>query len=460
MASRLQPVRINSLIPNVTNPRHAEVESPQSAVAALMQKMPRKILALARDISSFGLDPSSLPIVVEEGEFFVALEGNRRVAALLLIHNPELVEMDEAFHAGFEELHRENALPEEVICVVFDEREEADHWLELRHTGQNEGAGTVPWGAPEQNRFRRNRGSQTDAAMRFAEAMRSLYPDEIEFLQDVDKVESDMSTTLGRVIQNPTRKAQFGLEQKDGVMYVQNDPEDMLPLLERLFRDLASGTVNVTNLRDRDYLDNYMVKILREVPHDRHRLPKLTSVQDWVADQAEPEDAAADDDDTGTGDGIDSANRTRRQRRREEQHVFQGLVLSHANIRVSDVLREAQKLYIETSPNLAAIMLRVVLDLTSSSFYAHIGRSNSDNTDFKVKIKSCADKVDPKVDDPELRRARELIASDGALSFKTMNGYVHGLDSGPLIHDVRVLSAAYAPLLRKLDEYMRDHPKV
>lgn len=460
MASRLQSVKINELVPNVLNPRHTEVDTPERAVAALMRKMPTKILALARDITEFGLDPSSLPIVVDEGEYFVALEGNRRVAALLLIDNPELIELDQDLHAAFEALRRENALPAEVVCVVFDEREEADHWLELRHTGQNEGAGIVPWGAPEQNRFRRNRGSQTDAAMRFADAMRTLYPDEIDFLQDVDKVESDMSTTLGRVIQNPTRKAQFGFEQKDGVMYVRNDPDDMLPLLERLFRDLASGTENVTNLRDRNYLDNYMVKILREVPHESHRLPSVVSVDEWIAEHGALDEAGSDQGETsGDPDAPESRTRNRRRRRREEKHIFQGLVLSHVDIRVSDVLKEAQKLYIETSPNLTAIMLRVVLDLASSSFYLHLGRTNSENTDFKVKIKSCADKVDHAVTDPELRRARELISSDGALSFRTMNGYVHDLESGPLVHDVRVLSAAYAPLLRKMDEYIRDNPK-
>ncbi|WP_146067708.1 hypothetical protein [Cryobacterium sp. M25] len=475
MSSNLEPVSTQKLIPNFENPRHLVVETTEEAIAALMSKMPRKILSLATDIVTYGLDPSSLPIVVADGDSYIALEGNRRVVALRLIHNPWLIELESPYLEAFEALHLKEAVPDEVLCIVVDERAEADHWIELRHTGENGGAGTVPWGSPEQNRFRKQRGSQTDAAMRFAEAMRTLFPDETQFLRDVDKVEAEVSTTLGRVIQNPERRAHFGFEQLDGVLYVRHNVEELLPLLERLFRDLASGTENATNLRDKSYLENYMDRMLNEVPHERSRLEKPIAVGEWAAAQVaigtQTDEEATRGDGDGNGEGqpdggevesedtIGGLSASRRKRNREELHIFQGISLKHMDLRTADVLKEAQKLYIDTSPNLCAVMLRVVLDLVSASFYSFRGRTNADNTEFKAKILSCANTIDPTCKEPSLARARVLIQSDGALSPKTMNGYVHAWNKSPLSKDIRELSAAYGPLLVKIDEYIRDNPR-
>jgi hypothetical protein len=35
---------------------------------------------------------------------------------------------------------------DEVTCVLFDTEEQAEHWIRLRHTGQNKGRGLVAWG--------------------------------------------------------------------------------------------------------------------------------------------------------------------------------------------------------------------------------------------------------------------------------------------------------------------------
>ena len=37
-------------------------------------------------------------------------------------------------------------------------RDEARHWMELRHTGLNEGAGLMDWGSDEAARFRAKTG--------------------------------------------------------------------------------------------------------------------------------------------------------------------------------------------------------------------------------------------------------------------------------------------------------------
>lgn len=466
MPSEMRIVPVARLKLDTLNPRHVPADSSSSAIELLMNKMPRKITNLAKDIIEYGLDPSSLIIAIRDGEDFIALEGNRRVAALTLIADPCAVPLDDRELRAFEQMSKSEFAPNEVQCVVFDERNEANHWLELRHTGENEGVGVVRWGSSEQQRFRRQRGSQTDVAIQFAEAMRDLYPHETAFLRDVDNVEADVPTNLGRIVQNQERKRRFGFEAKSGALYLLYDPATLLPLLRRLFSDLAGGIETATTLRDRAHLEDYVNRIIREEPEFGPRFRDPVAVDDWdtsVSDDAdddaeengrESEEGEVDDDARDPDDGP----RGRRRRRNEETCLFQGISLKHVDLRVSDVLTEAQRLPIDRHPNLTAIMIRVVLDLVSHNFYEHIGRNNAENTEFKQRVKNCITKIDPKNEDKNLDRARQFIGSDGALSTKTINGYVHGWASAPLTTDIRALSAAYGPLIRRLDQYMGENP--
>jgi len=43
---------------------------------------------------------------------------------------------------------------EPIQCGLCENREEADHWIELRHTGENDGAGIVGWDGIATARFR------------------------------------------------------------------------------------------------------------------------------------------------------------------------------------------------------------------------------------------------------------------------------------------------------------------
>lgn len=481
MAHRTETINVTRLLPDVENPRHSPVDDPDEALAALVSKGSRKIVNLARDIVRRGLDPSSPLLVVQDGEYFVALEGNRRVAALLLLTDPTRIALSNRDLAAFRELQTEERTPQEVPCVVFDDRFEADHWIELKHTGENDGIGVVRWGTPEQNRFRRARGSQVDIAMQFCEAMRRIFPRDNAFLTDVAAVEATNSTTLGRVLANPGRRSRFGFERKEGELLLRVDPRTALPILRRLYRDLASGEQTATHLRDGVYMQQYMDRIESEEAPLGPPFSKPIPLHEWFSTHPDDGDQGDEGDDpstatgtsgsTGAGDGDgdgggeqeepegDDPHRKRRQREREEQHIFQGIELSYVGLRTSDVLREAQRLDIDSQTNLAAIMIRVVLDLVTSNFYDHLGRSKADNVEFATKLLSSANKVDPKVDDPDLRRARELMAPNGALSPRTINGFVHSWSSGPLAQEVRRLSAAYGPLIQKIDAFMRDHPK-
>jgi len=83
------------LLFDTANPRLSEPNTGQrEAWRSLAMLLDRKLLVLARDIVAYGIDPSTLPIVMSSGDDakrYIVLEGNRRLAALKSLENPEAI---------------------------------------------------------------------------------------------------------------------------------------------------------------------------------------------------------------------------------------------------------------------------------------------------------------------------------------------------------------------------------
>ncbi len=161
--AELKTIRPMDLVLDAENPRLGNPNVGQRDVMrALAASQGRKLLALARDIvESGGLNPTELAIVMpfEDDEHrHVVLEGNRRIVAVKALENPESVNgaVDSAVLKELRNLSKqylENPI-EGIPCWVVKTRDDARHWIELRHTGENEGAGVVRWSSDDINRFR------------------------------------------------------------------------------------------------------------------------------------------------------------------------------------------------------------------------------------------------------------------------------------------------------------------
>ena len=139
-------LRIDDLNPRIEQPNVGQ----RKALQEIARLMGRKLQVLARDILDNGLDPSSLPIVMEHGEEhgrYIVLEGNRRLAAIRALESPEVIAdaVKPAVLGGIRKLSKryQSSPIEEITCVVVKDREQARHWMELRHTGGNPGSGVL-----------------------------------------------------------------------------------------------------------------------------------------------------------------------------------------------------------------------------------------------------------------------------------------------------------------------------
>ncbi len=152
----------SNLLMDAENPRLSRPnEGQREAMRALADIMPRKILALAKDIIENGLNPADLPIVMSANDSenrYIVLEGNRRLVALKALENPDsfVGSLDSIALSSMRTLARkyQDSPIDEIQCCVVKDRPAAEHWIKLRHTGENDGAGIVPWGGDESSRFR------------------------------------------------------------------------------------------------------------------------------------------------------------------------------------------------------------------------------------------------------------------------------------------------------------------
>lgn len=154
MVSEHVRIGINDIEIYEDNPRFVKSGNQIEAIKRLVldEKDRHSLSNLAESLLLHGQNPlESVGVIRGEREgSYIAVEGNRRTLAMKLYFNPELGEANPSTVKSFKVLHRKYdetsfRMPEELDCYVFDSIEEASPWITLKHTGQNNGAGTVAW---------------------------------------------------------------------------------------------------------------------------------------------------------------------------------------------------------------------------------------------------------------------------------------------------------------------------
>ena len=156
-------VDINDISLDPSNPRHDPVKEDRLALEALMKttKFDDKIIYLMKDILEFGQNPIDIiGLLITEQQTVYSKEGNRRVAAFKILNNPNLIKTSN--HKLYERVL--NILKDfdkpnsKIMCYLTHDANILDHAIELKHQGEQGGAGTVTWGSKEKARHKRNKG--------------------------------------------------------------------------------------------------------------------------------------------------------------------------------------------------------------------------------------------------------------------------------------------------------------
>ncbi|MGR0219522.1 hypothetical protein [Agromyces sp. ZXT2-6] len=475
-----KPLSVAEVLLDEENPRFPEsVDSQADAINALLDLGREKMIALARDIAeSDALDPTNPPIVWESEGDRIVLEGNRRLAALKLLRNPQLARAS-ATQRAFERIRKEAQGPEieaegpeEIVCWVVSSREEAHRWIELRHTGQNGGVGTDPWNSYQSNTFRRQKGTANDRAWLVVRAALSTFADDQTLVSDVRTVRDTKFTNLSRLLGRPYVREAFKISVVDDEVTFRSQSPFYVDVLRTMFSDLVSMPVDaiMTGEKQDEYADAVLAAVREQHPEEE---------RDAGSDQPSDPDGEGAESGGGTsgtagggsnvggtatgGEGGTTSTRTRRRSGpRVVQKVFYGLNLSNFSTRTVAVLKEAQKVKIDDAPSVCAVMVRVVVELCVTE----VGVEQewfAEGLSLRKKLRKVLLELDPDCANPARRdKSLEMAwirsqADDGdGLAVDEMNAYVHNYAAHPDGDRVRALCEAFKPMLVRLDQLLEE----
>jgi hypothetical protein len=416
-------------------------KSQQAVYLALAKELNGQLVTLARDIVDQGTDPTTLTAVVAtDGGRYRVLEGNRRVLALKALETPSIVKggLSPSEQSKLENLSKqylENPI-DEITCVVFDTEEEVYHWIVLRHTGSNSGAGLVSWDANEADRFRHRKGA----------GARDIAGQALDFLDRVDGPGDSRGiiTTLRRILNNSTARKVFGLVRVDGQLQSEYPAVEVAKGLRKAINDLRSREIKTKNVYDaediRKYIDTFAPA---ELPEPSTKLPAALPLGELPVSKPTPP-------------------RGRPKTKAKPKGPRTTLIPKACRInapagRINDIYNELLSISVDEFPNACSVMLRVFVELSVDHEIAnrpHLKGKADPNTTLAKRIKElAADMRANKEIDEDLYKAVLRIADTRgmmAASTVTFNQFVHNKYVHPLPSELRTAWDELQPFMEKV----------
>lgn len=260
-------VEFEDLLLDHENPRLGTVESQPEALRELVELSPRNFAAMMESVKANGLDPGDLFFLVDESdetgiEGYTIVDGNRRCAALKVLIEPALLAGAGLAEATIKRLRSAAAgfdsgiVGDRRLCVLFEDRAEADAWILRRHGTGQEGVGRIAWGPLEIQRFQGDR-SVLDI-LDFVARNGGYGPDEWAGIRSkLDK----RSSVLRRFIESKGGRDALGLDEETiGEMVRPTSSRDsnfLVGLLTRLLDDVVSGAVNTRKYNKASEIQTY-----------------------------------------------------------------------------------------------------------------------------------------------------------------------------------------------------------
>ena len=488
-------LRPSEVILDPENPRLPDgTSNDREAINRLLEDGPDALVGLARDMARTGqTNPAELPIAIKEGNKYLIVEGNRRFAALKLLKDPALADNEEQEKA-FRRAAALGTPPKTVLTLVMSSREEADPWIVLRHTGENNGVGVKRWSAGQTATHRRRANKSIDSgtlrSITIADELEEAYAADEEIIDLIRQVRRGKLTNIGRFFSPDVLAAlHFVLKVDDSsslrartllvrhpserlrgffawaLAYILNNSVDAYKNAEIRQEALRSAAHLLPNLADAAaepfrLVDRPPTSVSRSQPaHTAGPDPDDSPTTDSrTTDNGSRR--SSDEQDATSGEATPEAAENEQKSRQKkgeaklERYLLQGLKLPNHPPRIQLLLKECRSLDLEESPGIACVMMRVIVELSVSSPSVLAFSGASDGSPLRAKIIKVLKYLDPDIEDP-VRRDRELAQAymeASELGVQYLHSFVHNPSVYPDQHLARRFSSAFRSLLMRVDE--------
>ena len=454
-------LKLANLFLDLGNPRYEEQANQADALNTIAAAQGDKLLALLRDIIEHGLNPSEMLIVApmdpERGRgknSYVVLEGNRRVAAMKLLRNPSILR-NEKLKAKYAKLHdkHKDRVPKQIECVVL-KPEVASLWIERKHEGEQGGVGVVPWDSVQKTRFNNKNSGKDSKVLQIIDFMKSMAGNDEEFFEQIDKIGP---TNFERLFSTPEVRYKLGLDVKKGMFVAYHEPSEIIRGLRSVVRHMAKESFTVDDIYYKEDRLKFIARVGKdgELPDETKRKESTWVLREYQAGQNSANGSADDNnnqqgynqDQNGNENDNKGSNDDKSKQRptSRETLIPQDLTLTIPNERINRLFMEMKDLELNESPNICAVMMRVLLGLSIDYFMdlIPIPKLDGKNINEKSQLKDKFTVVSSKMTELGYLHSNQAKGlslcfnqDDSVFSSNTLNAYVHNNTLNPLPRDL------------------------
>ena len=446
--AQIVEIALADLLVDTRNARLAEEQpSQQFALLAIARQQGKRLLKLAADIVEYGLDPTALLAVVatsDQRKRYLVIEGNRRVVALKALETPALIASafdprdQKRWHRLAEQFAQKPIAT--ISCSLFDNEKELDHWVTVRHTGQNEGMGLVDWGAEEKDRYTTRHGQRSPAGQILD------FVDKCGLLSDAARhSKKEVITNLIRLIGSPILREKVGINISDGKVQMLYPVDEVAKSLTYIVEDLKTGKIKVADIYNKEARTAYAQSLQHSI------LPEATKRLDapvLLGSEVKTETPTAK---------VKPKAKSKKTQPERTSLVPAGCHLDINPPRINLIYNELLTLSVDQYPNACSVMLRVFIDLSIDSYITENNLVSEEDRWAPRMAKRLKDVAADMVSKGKINSQLELVIkkiADGdflfAASTTTFNQYVHSQYVFPKATELKMAWDELQPFIESL----------
>lgn len=365
---------LDSLLIDTDNPRlREEIKTEDNAIQELITHQSEKLINLAEDIVNNGLNPSETLIVYPhetKPELFIVLEGNRRLSAIRILQNPpkyrllfsnnqykKVIELSDSFTSQSQITM--------VQCVIYKNKNDAQHWIEIRHSAKDDGRGLLKWGAQEKRRHNKRIRNIKDPSMVVLDQLV-----ENELISEGTRKKIPI-TNFDRLIRTRKVQEKLGIKiRKDNIEGFDKIKPENLRVLSLVAEDLSNGEITVSDLYHAEDRLRYFNNLITKTHQSQNNSDSHEAKSDKKTEDA----------DHGTSNkNLQEKNQSTTENKKtkptsiphstdREYLIPKDLTLPIHEIKNNDVFQELKTLKIKSYPNAVSVLFRLFLEFSTTNF--------------------------------------------------------------------------------------------
>ena len=436
---------IDLLILSDGNPRLEPSLGENEAIYNMVFDQNDKLYELALDIVEYGLNPLEImgvyPSETYDG-FYEVGEGNRRLCALKLLINPDRIRyINPSLYSKFKNLSKEYFSPPSIDVVVFDDVNAMNHWMEIRHMGEQKGKGLSKWNSVQKSRYLQNQTGKDDL-MDFWDWMIS------ECILSKEEIYQVTKTNWQRIL----REKYFDflkINYNDGYYVLPNDINTFTERIKAVQKELAGQTVAI--VYDKSKIEEFYNLIANKLygktyceviaEEDAQETIEHIDIHELCNNDCLCNNNA---DTTESNYGFDNNVAVALKEDNKEsdtqsigRDVFNGCAtiipygysIRTENMRLNKIINELKRINADDFPNACGTLLRALFELSAKVYLEKQTGDDFTGIEFAIVIRKAANELRSqlRINNSE----HSAIVSEIDNLRKIFNGYMHNTDGYP-----------------------------